>query len=797
MAALAAVCEATAWQPECTQDALDAGATDSFLASLPRGQTLQKPRPGALSSVSEEPSSQGWGKVVAQYVHDQWACLAFLLEKHRAPASDAARNPGSTLRSALDALGVLPAQQASPVLRCMKTLVPQLLAPAEPLCIEAFDAAWKIVSSLSNTQLIFWSNLKAFVQFVFDAKVLTIAAKIKGQAFLKIKEIMYQMIEMSAVKTGVFNTLISYCCQSWMVPASSASRVGSLANAKNYSELVLEACIFGTVFRRDQRLIQDVQTFVENLGHDCAANVVIENTKREDHYVRICAVKFLCLLDDSDPSHKLFMEDLAIKLLDKDESVAKSRTRYYVNSQQHRVKNRIWQILLVLFPRFDQNFLNRIIDKIFQAGFINNQASVKYYIEWIIILILHKFPQFLPKFWDCFSDGEENLKTSICTFLSVLSHLDIITQNVPEKGPVLARALGLALRCCVHHHFGVRLHARLALKRTWSLCRAARAEGIDALMPVVESSLSHADGAGNAKRNWRRIQDHFFFAVFHPLEDYCLGTIFYILPRLSGLVEDEWIATDKFARFTDIPSDTAFQWYLSRSQLRELDPGAWAQQDAGSNPGEADKQSACSDVQRKVIPWKDTVPALDLEPALWGRDTALARPDGGLIVVASLIDKAANLGGLCRTCEVFGASALVLANPQCVNDRQFQYLSVSAEQWLPLVEVKPAQLADYLQQRKAEGYTIIGVEQTARSVALTQYRFPEKSLLLLGNEREGIPAALIPQLDVCVEIPQRGVTRSLNVHVSGALLVWEYTRQRLCGPPGREGPAPQTGHWCH
>lgn len=268
MAALAAVCEATAWQPECTQDALDAGATDSFLASLPRGQTLQKPRPGALSrcvpagvcarpgassrcvptrvrarpgvpsrcvparvrarpgaqmgapagrlaavsrvtagqlgtflvfresfkvrestcsraagtwrprgavrlvartrsvaaarpgggaacrdrdrlgrcsgsgsrsSVSEEPSSQGWGKVVAQYVHDQWACLAFLLEKHRAPASDTAWNPGSTLRSALDALGVLPAQQASPVLRCMKTLVPQVSTGAPSAAPAAGD----------------------------------------------------------------------------------------------------------------------------------------------------------------------------------------------------------------------------------------------------------------------------------------------------------------------------------------------------------------------------------------------------------------------------------------------------------------------------------------------------------------------------------------------------------------------------------------------------------------------------------------------------------------------------------
>lgn len=51
--------------------------------------------------------------------------------------------------------------------------------------------AWKIISALSNTQLIFWSNLKAFVQFVFDTKVLTIAAKIKGQAYFKIKEVTF------------------------------------------------------------------------------------------------------------------------------------------------------------------------------------------------------------------------------------------------------------------------------------------------------------------------------------------------------------------------------------------------------------------------------------------------------------------------------------------------------------------------------------------------------------------------------------------------------------------------------
>lgn len=54
------------------------------------------------------------------------------------------------------------------------------------------------------------------------------------------------------------------------------------------------------------------------------------------------------------------------------------------------------------------------------------------------------------------------------------------------------------------------------------------------------------------------------------------------------------------------------------------------------------------------------------------------------------------------------------------------------------------------------------------------------------NEREGIPANLIQQLDVCVEIPQQGIIRSLNVHVSGALLIWEYTRQLLLRHGGAE-----------
>uniref|UniRef100_A0A8C2SSV4 tRNA (guanosine(18)-2'-O)-methyltransferase TARBP1 n=1 Tax=Coturnix japonica TaxID=93934 RepID=A0A8C2SSV4_COTJA len=806
IASLTVVCELVDQKPEAhLQDLPFVDALKRFTAFSQFNEVLKKPsyieeKSGYVCggedffcSLCEETSSQGWGRIVARYVRDQWICLRFVLNKFPMLAqkyeegtselsSLTAERSREILESALEALTILPSDQVLPVFDCMKVLVPKLLNSLESLCIEAFDLAWKIISSLSNTQLIFWSNLKAFVRFIFDNEVLATAASTKGQAYAKIKEIILKLIDMSTTKTGVFNVVLSHCCQSWILPTcdNRGAVRNAFLNAGDYCELITEGCVFGTVFRRDQRrLIQDVHAFIESLGEKCAANVV---TERDDHYVRICAIKFLCLLDGSNILHKSFMEDIVIKLLEKDELVSRTRTRYYANSLQHRIKNRVWQTLLVLLPKLDQNFLCGILDKVFQAGFGNNQASVKYFIEWIIILSLHKYPQFLTKFWDCFCYDEEKLKTSICTFLSVLSHFDTILQNTSEKKPVVKKALLIVLQWCFNHNFSVRLYALVALKKIWAMCRMLDVEEFEALTPVIESSLQQVEnmhGTGNARRNWQRIQDHFFFATFHPLEDYSLETIFYTLPRLSEVAEDEWISLCKFERFTDIPLPAAFQWYRSRAELLDLKPSDWSQQDMGSSSVDTDGQTEWTDVQKKIIPWKHSTPSSDLDMVLQDRAAKLGKSNSRLIVVASLIDKPTNLGGLCRTSEIFGASALVVGSLHYIQDKQFQHLSVSAEQWLPLVEVKPSQLVDYLQQKKTEGYTAIGVEQTAKSYDLTEYCFPEKSLLLLGNEHEGIPANLIHHLDVCVEIPQQGIIRSLNVHVSGALLIWEYTRQQV------------------
>lgn len=70
-----------------------------------------------------------------------------------------------------------------------------------------------------------------------------------------------------------------------------------------------------------------------------------------------------------------------------------------------------------------------------------------------------------------------------------------------------------------------------------------------------------------------------------------------------------------------------------------------------------------------------------------------------------------------------------------------------------------------------------GIEQTANSHSLYTYRFPQRAVLVLGTEQEGLPAALVPLMDACVEIPQYGRLRSLNAHVSASLVLSEYAKQ--------------------
>lgn len=119
-------------------------------------------------------------------------------------------------------------------------------------------------------------------------------------------------------------------------------------------------------------------------------------------------------------------------------------------------------------------------------------------------------------------------------------------------------------------------------------------------------------------------------------------------------------------------------------------------------------------------------------------------------------------------------TAIVISDKQVVRDPMFQEIAVTAEKWVPILEVKENDLDNFLREKKTEGWSLIGVEQTANSKQsilscsesqgqnLIEFHFPEKCVLLLGKEKEGIDAHYIYMLDTCVHIPQLGIIRYVS-----------------------------------
>ena len=145
-------------------------------------------------------------------------------------------------------------------------------------------------------------------------------------------------------------------------------------------------------------------------------------------------------------------------------------------------------------------------------------------------------------------------------------------------------------------------------------------------------------------------------------------------------------------------------------------------------------EAATSNYQRKILPWDEV--EYDYDQLKRGVDN---RVRNQIIMCAALIDKVPNLAGLSRTCEIMNASTLVINNRAVCDSDEFKSISVTSEKWVPMVEVQEKDLYNYLEFQKSNGYKILGLEQTANSKMLHEYKFPDKCVLLLGKEKEGIP----------------------------------------------------------
>ena len=84
---------------------------------------------------------------------------------------------------------------------------------------------------------------------------------------------------------------------------------------------------------------------------------------------------------------------------------------------------------------------------------------------------------------------------------------------------------------------------------------------------------------------------------------------------------------------------------------------------------------------------------------------------------------------------------------------------------------------EVVEEHRERGYEIIAVDQTKSALNLHGYSWPEKSLMVFGQEQIGISPWLLQAADQVVFIPQWGSTRSINVGVASGLAMNSWAMQ--------------------
>ena len=441
-----------------------------------------------------------------------------------------------------------------------------------------------------------------------------------------------------------------------------------------------------------------------------------------------------------------------------------STATIFPNTIEHREKLRTWQSIMVLLPSvistgFDSCDVIEVLKLAWENIDQENMPSTRYYMEFFIIRLLIAHPVFLPSLWERLKNWDATPSACISSLI-ISHHVGKFLADSPAAQDFSSNFFDLILPFLLHNNYTVRIYATKIYHSTYELFRSlVTVRGYQNLFHFIDTSAT-------CDKFLQKLQGDHFLCKFSPLNDFNLHFIFCELPNRAEIANDELIPGVAFPQDSPIPISKSY------SPQEEVS--------GKIRPLKKPEVEEGHIYQQKIVPFELARYDLELSEfnALKAKEARRER-DGQIIVVASLVEKIPNLAGLCRTCEILGATSLVLPNLAISETTDFKNISMTSDRWLELEACKPTDLADFLVRKQIEGFRLVAIEQTSASFSLEKYNFPRNVALILGGESRGIPAHVLQIVDDCVEIPQFGLTRSLNVHVSGSLVLWELRRQRI------------------
>jgi TrmH family RNA methyltransferase len=160
---------------------------------------------------------------------------------------------------------------------------------------------------------------------------------------------------------------------------------------------------------------------------------------------------------------------------------------------------------------------------------------------------------------------------------------------------------------------------------------------------------------------------------------------------------------------------------------------------------------------------------------VWPMETIIT-PPAQLLLALDAVQDPGNVGTILRTAEAAGVAGVVAlkGTVDCFAPKTLRS-AMGAAFRLPIsTEVEPEQLLEHSQAAK-----ITLAATTARATTIySDYDWHQPTMLLFGNEANGVRPELLEQCDVQIRIPLQPPVESINVSAAAAAILFEAARQR-------------------
>lgn len=137
-----------------------------------------------------------------------------------------------------------------------------------------------------------------------------------------------------------------------------------------------------------------------------------------------------------------------------------------------------------------------------------------------------------------------------------------------------------------------------------------------------------------------------------------------------------------------------------------------------------------------------------------------------------------NLGTIMRTHDAVGGSGIILLDH---STDPYDPTAIRASMGAVFTQrLVRASLAEFAEWKRSSGAALVGTSDKA-ATDYAAYRYPEKTVVLMGSERQGLQEQHLALCDAVVAIPMVGRSDSLNLAVATGIVLYEVFNQRREG----------------